>query len=54
MTMFAMKPKFDLAAFLAETGPKTSQKSRYPKASQPNPRIRPDPEDAPVTGASEE
>lgn len=32
MTMFAMKPKFDLAAFLAANGPKPDTVARAAKA----------------------
>ena len=46
MTMFSMKPKFDLAAFLAEPAPRGQARSRGPKRqgfrSQPAPTSQAD------------
>ena len=54
MTMFAMKPKFDLAAFLAEKGPKPSSKARYVKAGQSAGRAKQTTDEAPDDEVAED
>ncbi len=49
MTMFSMKPKFDLAEFLAQKPTKPTQRRRYTAA--PAPRAEPDAEDSEETAS---